>query len=644
MSKRTFHKPDGAVRRSQVLTSGGPGAVVDLIDYAVVLRGLDSWKYESDSSGFLQEPRLEAQALRMLKTNGEWPRKYVRLRLPPRCEDDYEKAGPWRGMHAREFPLWYQCRNCRSLVRRDALNEQRRHTCYRSGEKTFPAVPIRFVGGCSAGHLQDISWRYFVHKGNVDEDARKPYLCQVDKENNRLTTEKGDKHTADIALISAGTSGDLSDLVVICRRCNATRSLQDLRAPGALGKCKAWRPWLDSNDASCDQQTRLLIRTGSNVWFPHQLSVLHLEEVDAELKKLISKHWDKLKKVTGTGALGFVFELMEDLERDFSGYPHARILELIEQRRLHLDGGHAPSIREVEWEALYNAEPGYVDDLPPRGEDWFAKKIDLELPDFIDRVVLVHALREVRALVGFTRIEGAVMGAEAEPRPDGQRLAPLSEDQDWIPAVDIRGEGVFIAFSEDKLRTWEDDDAVKAHVERFREGMRIENESRSPGRTHEVFTSGRLIMLHSLAHMLISQISLECGYSASAIRERIYCYRDADPAKSRAGILLYTGTPGSEGTLGGLVEVGADIVRHLRQAVARNLICSNDPVCAQHRPDGPEDGRRREGAACHGCLLIAEPSCERMNRDLDRTLVVPTLEDASAAFLRDWTPERENPI
>jgi hypothetical protein len=84
------------------------------------------------------------------------------------------------------------------------------------------------------------------------------------------------------------------------------------------------------------------------------------------------------------------------------------------------------------------------------------------------------------------------------------------------------------------------------------------------------------------------------------------------------------------------VQVGRDIVTHLRRAADSSLLCSNDPICAQHDPAGPEEGRRREGAACHACLLIAEPSCERMNHDLDRSLVVPTVEGSAAAFLREW--------
>ena len=213
----------------------------------------------------------------------------------------------------------------------------------------------------------------------------------------------------------------------------------------------------------------------------------------------------------------------------------------------------------------------------------------------------------------------------------------MSEGADWIPAVEVLGEGVFLAFNEAEVRKWEKRDAVQKREEQFRDALRAENQLAASDGSMDRFSSARLIMLHSLAHMLITQISLECGYSASAIRERIYCFRHPeDPSLSRAGILLYTGTPGSEGTLGGLVEVGREVVRHLKLALERNRICSNDPVCAQHAPDGPEDGRRREGAACHGCLLIAESSCERMNRDLDRALVVETLEGEDAAFLGGW--------
>ncbi|MHC5825905.1 MAG: Zn-binding domain-containing protein, partial [Nostoc sp.] len=137
------------------------------------------------------------------------------------------------------------------------------------------------------------------------------------------------------------------------------------------------------------------------------------------------------------------------------------------------------------------------------------------------------------------------------------------------------------------------------------------------------------IMLHSLSHLLIAAVSLECGYAASSIRERIYA------GESGYGILLYTGSPGSEGTLGGLVQVGNRIEYHLDVALEMGRLCSNDPVCAQHQPDAEQEDRFLHGAACHGCLLIAETSCERRNEFLDRALVVATVERSGAEFFQD---------
>jgi hypothetical protein len=137
-------------------------------------------------------------------------------------------------------------------------------------------------------------------------------------------------------------------------------------------------------------------------------------------------------------------------------------------------------------------------------------------------------------------------------------------------------------------------------------------------------------MLHSLAHLLMTEAALECGYSASAIKERIYAFADIG-----YGILLYTGGSGSEGSLGGLVGLADRIDELLAMALERAALCSNDPFCASHDPNSELEKRYGHGAACHGCLLIAETSCERRNEFLDRALVVPTLIQHDAAFFTD---------
>jgi hypothetical protein len=134
-------------------------------------------------------------------------------------------------------------------------------------------------------------------------------------------------------------------------------------------------------------------------------------------------------------------------------------------------------------------------------------------------------------------------------------------------------------------------------------------------------------MLHSFSHLLITAVSLECGYPASSIRERIYALPSAG-----YGVLLYTGASDSEGTLGGLVEVGRHIHEHIHKALDMGEFCSNDPVCAEHEPENKHERRFLQGAACHGCLLIAETSCEQHNDFLDRALVVPTLENLGVEF------------
>lgn len=145
-------------------------------------------------------------------------------------------------------------------------------------------------------------------------------------------------------------------------------------------------------------------------------------------------------------------------------------------------------------------------------------------------------------------------------------------------------------------------------------------------RKEEDFPGVPYVMLHSVSHMLMTSISLDCGYPASSLRERVYAVDQG------YGILIYTGSSDSEGTLGGLVESGRRFAAHLRRALVDKLLCSNDPVCAEHAPDASYESRPLQGAACHGCLLIAETSCKQRNDFLDRALVVPTVSLSGAAF------------
>jgi hypothetical protein len=190
--------------------------------------------------------------------------------------------------------------------------------------------------------------------------------------------------------------------------------------------------------------------------------------------------------------------------------------------------------------------------------------------------------------------------------------------------VENRGEGFFISLRRQAVDEWNARSEVRARAERLKAGFNIWQHRH--GVTGVVFPGAPYLLLHSLAHMLLTAVSLGCGYSASSIRERIYA------GEGGYGILLYTGTSGTDGTLGGLVQAGRHLESFLTRALEMARLCSNDPVCAQHRPDNRQEERFLHGAACHGCLLIAEPSCERRNELLDRALVVETLDSPGTAF------------
>jgi hypothetical protein len=258
----------------------------------------------------------------------------------------------------------------------------------------------------------------------------------------------------------------------------------------------------------------------------------------------------------------------------------------------------------------------------------------------VSKVVLVHRLREVRAQVGFTRLEA--------PTPDlqgefdlGVTSASVGLHTDWVPATEVRGEGIFLQLAEDAVAAWEKRPAVVEREQALKAGFSAWRRQRAAALgvsveelPHLPFPRARFYMLHSLSHLLMNALSLECGYSASALSERIYCASPEDaPDSPMAGILISTGTTGAEGTLGGLVEQGRELEHHLRRAVELGQLCSHDPVCAAHSPADDKAERHLEGAACHGCLFIAECSCERFNQYLDRALAVPTIGHEHTDFL-----------
>jgi len=605
MSRKLTGKPHGQLRRSQLITSFGPGSMVDLPNHAVLIGGLDTWFGGGDE---IVEPRLTEK----LKQLFDPPLESLQLRTPP--PDNDEATGVRSGITAWQFPEWFIAQDVdgektsgfdrsRMLVHRKRLTNGKYIDDQR---KKRTVVPVRFVRACPNGHLGDIDWYYFCH-GEKTDCRRRLWIAE------------------------RGTSGDLSEVYVRCD-CGARRSLKDAvgRAGGALGRCDGNRPWIGPySKEGCDQPSRLLIRQASNAYFAQLMSVISLPDRNAGTREAVESVWDFVGHVTSVDELEYE-RRKPRVRKALEGIENEAVLDEVKVR-LGKSAENVKSAKQAEMETLISQQDEIGEDRPdgtflarnlPRRE-W-----DAPWMRDVERIVLVHRLREVMAQVGFTRLEAVSPDIDGELEMEVRR-APLAEEISWLPAIENRGEGIFIQFRNEAVEAWEQRKAVHARGQRLLGGYESWKSERPGAKKKFVEAGGMLpyVLFHSFSHLLITSLSLECGYPASSIRERIYCVPDVG-----YGVMIFTGSSDAEGTLGGLIQAGRRIHHHIRSALRIGELCSNDPVCAQHEPASPLEKRFLQGAACHGCLLISETSCELHNDFLDRALVVPTIDNLGAEF------------
>lgn len=594
-------RPHGQIRQSQLITTFGPGSMIDLPNHSVLVAGLEFWSVGGD---VIVEPRLTDKLCRELNIPN------LQLKTPPPDQED--PHGPPTGITAWQFPEWFITqdvatgeseagqRRSRMLVHRREL--VRGNKFIDDHKKKRPVVPIRFVRACRAGHIGDIDWYAFVH-GGLTECRRRLWIDE------------------------RGTSGDLSEVFIRCE-CGQERSMAQaaIIKNEALGKCDGLRPWLGPRTReNCKEPNRLLIRTASNAYFTQLMSVISLPDRNETVKQAVGSVWEFLAEVEELEQIRYERKKAR-VNAALEGVTDAEAFAEIQARRGGLEV-EPKSVKRAEFETLAASQE-------ETGEDrqdcpFFARALPQEHWDrpwmsAVERVVLVHRLREVTALVGFTRFEGLAPNIEGELEI-GVRRASLAAELSWLPAIENRGEGVFLQFRRATIEAWLQRPDVQARGRQLIAGFEKWQEEHSG--SHRDFFGLPYIMLHSFAHMLITAVSLECGYPASSIRERIYALPNTG-----YGVLIYTGTTDAEGTLGGLIQVGRRIHEHVRSALAMGELCSNDPVCSQHEPQNQHEHRYLQGAACHGCVLIAESSCEQRNDFLDRALVVPTVEHTGLHF------------
>ena len=590
----------GEVRRTQVLEYG-PGAIIDFRagargggSVSVVAAGLEHWDRTAkppfpSNRQSISEPRLE----RRLGVKG--------FRLPPVDDRDRDDDPKKSWLVGARFPTWLQCPSCNEikLARRwDKEPGDPSRWCQRcsSDSRRIHAVPTRFVIACENGHLDDFPWHWWLsraaHKGDCKGHGR-------------------------IKMENRGSIG-LAGLFLVCIECGASVSMEGVFGQDSLKGlgCKGRRPWLGQQIVDCSESPRALQRGASNLYFPLTVSALSIPPWSDKLQKLIGIRWSEVVDASRHDREVLLRHFQDPFSSVLNMTLH-EVLDEIERRVAYINSPESENLKQDEYKNLIEGKPGQTqfETVHPEFEVR-QQAVPDSLAPYIAKLAKVVRLREVRALKSFSRIyEPATVDDPGRATLNDLSLTPVN----WLPAVEVRGEGIFIALDEERVSAWEKRQEVHDRALMVKQAFEnsIVRESTDDTAT-ESFVSARLLMLHSMSHALMKHLSLECGYETASIRERIYV---KTTGSKMAGILIYTSSSDSEGTLGGLARQAEPYLFESIFLGALESIgwCSSDPLCINGITSTSETFNL---AACHSCMLVPETSCEMFNRFLDRMFLV----------------------
>jgi len=599
-----------SVRASQSVLQYGVGAMVDFPDQTLTTAAPEYWSEKTK----IQDERF-AKALGV----------------------DFF-AVPTSISYAR-FPEWYFCPKCRKFQAIPQWLVEYRHKANPKSQQSDAymvkhmqcldchqdLVVARIVTVCEHGHINDFPWIKWVHK------IARQAICS----NPRLSFKTG-----------ASASEGLEGLSVSCQECHAFATLK-----GAFDKdkfelldkdveepqfhCQGGHPHKHVKEP-CSLYPKTVQRGSSSVYFPVVYSSLAIPPYTDRINTKIVNSQTFEAAQTTLSQLSQLPDATKDsiLHAKFSQWAREISLEIgasqsdVETilRRKWVDQGDSEiDAMSVQYRAEeYAALIGEIGATGSFGE--FSRETmpvsDYGLPH-VKSVSLIDKVRVVNALIGFSRLNPVMR------KNDPGFVHVKQSETRWYPVYEVRGEGIFIEFEQSDIDQWM---AGNSQVARRVDQIDTNYAQSFIGQSYPRNITPKFIMLHTLSHLLIKQLSFECGYSIASLQERIYC-AEASGGKQMAGLFIYTASGDSEGTLGGLVRQGrADAFpRIFRKAMASATTCSNDPVCILSHGQGRES---LSLAACHACALLPETCCEERNSFLDRGLIVGTFDEHDLGFYK----------
>lgn len=604
---------DRPVRRSALIGPWGVGAIVPFPnDESLMIAGLDMWRYNNTRPFLIEDERLQK---RLGVKELRWPPDFRKHNADP--ENCHLK------IPAIRFPTWHYCPFCGTMRKTTYYEPQPECDCHQwpNGRKCNPKfrkrklVPERFVVVCPEGHIDDFPVAEWLHYR-----ADHPYSLS----------------TCKIRRSTGGTSAALTGVFYECS-CGARKSIAGATRPGALQRisytCKGSKPWLgiesDEEHICGNKDVKVLLRGATNVWFADTRSSIYIptddEMTSRKIIGVLDLHYNKLKNHRINGGLNReIINYLADsagIERDILYAAFVKRSECIEGLPEVNEEISEDEYRLAEYKVLIKNSGSDAQDF--HSQNYPIASYNPKINKYFKSISLVPKLRETRAFLGFSRLEPN----DAAVSERKKMLRTGSEN--WLPAIEVYGEGIFFEFNEEAVQRWAQKPSVSERVK----GLNRTYENSKFGQRAEGNLRPEFVLIHTFAHLLINQLSFDCGYGSSALRERIYCEKTSNNHKMY-GVLIYTASGDSEGSLGGLVRQGeaGRIEDTIVDAVKNAQWCTSDPICIQSAGQGPESCNL---AACHNCTLLPETCCECGNRLLDRATVVGMLKDKDIGFFKE---------
>ena len=645
------------IRTAQLLTPFGIGQIVNFPnEVSLMIGGLDLWEESIErATNMLGQDQIDRGLLIIREKRLEKLLKVEYFFKP----FPYKTSGINRNLSipGARFPQWHYCSKitCGRMTKVQLTFAVDRKDCPDCHSRM---LPIRFIAACRHGHIQDVPFKEWVHNGPVNDN------------NDHILKYKGGTGAGDLSSIqiscSCGEKKNLAGLMNVWRddqgnpynSALARIGLDDEKtqkyspsSPNNLENnprgqfCKGYRPWLGTqgginNAQDCGEHLQVLIRGGSNVHYSDIISSLYLPECSETLSETIKGIIEqygietiKLLYNQDTVSYGMLRRLIINNNDFQTGANDIEvILPLLVEEILkdtdtcasetENDSYNPLTLRKEEYDYILKGRDSEDSDFKAVIKDLSKYNNASFLKNYFEKVVLVEKLKETRVFRGFARIN-------PNNRIDKSELS--NKQVNWLPAYQVSGEGIFLKFKDEVIDQWleKNNSGFDGLITRYTQAMSRRNPL-SLGNPRNIDRG--FVMMHTFAHLLIKRLCYSCGYGSSALRERIYFSNDPDNRMN--GILIYTSSGDSEGSLGGLVRQGTEpfLANIVRQAIEEARWCSADPVCSdigQSSGQGPDN---INGSACHNCCLVPETSCEEFNMLLDRATITGTLNDPQLGF------------